>query len=827
MIDHKVPFPLNKRYALICLLMVSSPFAIADTAQTDASAKDAGKKQVASKKDQATKASDSKLTLDEMVVKKTDVKESPLATPSKTNISAPSTKVRKTDIDKTNAVTTADSVKYESGVFARQRYIGDPNAPVGMRGSNPYQAGRVMVFMDGMPIWNPLQSSYNGSPRWGLIGPGEIKSVEVIGGPFSAEYSGNAMGGVINYTTLMPQKREVYTEATYMLQPYNSMGTNKDLQGFKTFGSYGDKFGKFSTYFSYNHLENEGQPMTPTVVTGITTVGAAATPSFGALNETNPKGNGTGGASGAPMLQTGSDGIYHSVDDLYKWKGQYEINPELKTSIVAAFEDLDVTHVGQSFLTNAAGQTVWGSQLSGYNAGGYKLANNTSWGNSQQNRQTVTLGWGLDGRVFGNWYNNTNISYFDVLNDTTLSSSYNPQDPTYKTAAGQVGLRSHYTGTGWVGMKSAFTNDEFFGNKDLSYSTGFEYQRAHLMIAQENLSNYGANSVSTGTGATGTANALKPVASQSGGTTNSYAWFNQVSWRFLKDWDATPGIRFERWNMEDGRYLTSTNMTGSLNPQDREVSNWAPKFSLGYQPGNWKFRYSVAKAYRYAVADELFGNSSSLNGSGTAANSTLKPEDGTHHNLLGEYDFDNGYVRLNLFHENIRDAIYTQYIYVPGSNTLSSVMSSIGEVETNGIDFSTNFDRVMKSNFDFKLNATILRSEIISNPLNKALVGNQMPLMPNYRVNQLTTYHVGKDIDLSVGTRYQSPMYSQPDNKDNQAAYYGAFNESVYVDLKSTYHFNDKKGHISAGIDNINGNVAFYNHPLPLRTFFAQVGYKF
>ena len=760
-----------------------------------------------------------------MVVKKSDVRDTPFATPSKTNISAPSTKVRKDDIDKTNAVTTADSVKYESGIFARQRYIGDPNAPVGMRGSNPYQAGRVMVFMDGLPIWNPLQSSYNGSPRWGLIGPGEIKSVEVISGPFSAEYSGNAMGGVINYTTLMPQKREIYTEATYMLQPYNSMGTNTNLQGFKTFGSYGDKFGDFSTYFSYNHLENEGQPMTPTVVTGLTKTGAAAIPSFGALNETNPKGNGTGGAAGTPMLQTGSDGIYHSVDDLYKWKGAYDINSELKTSIVAAFEDLDVTHQGQSLLTNAAGQTVWGSQLSNYNAGGYKLVNNTSWGASQQNRQTVTLGWGLDGRVFGNWYNNTNISYFDVLNDTTISSSYNPQDPIYSTASGQVGLRSHYTGTGWVGMKSAFNNDEFFGNKDLSYSTGFEYQRAHLTIAQENLSNYGGNTVSTGVG--GGANALKPVASQSGGTTNSYAWFNQLSWRFMKDWDATPGIRFERWNMENGMYLTSANMTGSLNPQDREVSNWAPKFSLGFQPGNWKFRYSVAKAYRYPVADELFGNSSALNGGGAVANATLKPEDGTHHNLLGEYDFDNGYVRLNLFHENIRNAIYTQYIYAPGSATLSSAMSSIGEVETNGIDLSTNFDRIMNSNFDFKLNTTILNSQIISNPLNPSLVGNQMPLMPNYRVNQLTTYHYGKDLDLSVGTRYQSAMNSQPDNKDTQATYYGAFNESVYVDLKSTYYFNEKKGHVSAGIDNINGYVAFYNHPLPLRTFFAQVGYKF
>ena len=280
--------------------------------------------------------------------------------PSKTDFSTPKTKVTKKDIEKTNAVTTADSVKYESGVFARQRYIGDPNAPIGMRGSNPYQAGRVMVFMDGMPIWNPLQSSYNGSPRWGLIGPGEIKSVDVLGGPFSAQYSGNAMGGVINYNTLMPQKREVYTEATYMLQPYNSMGTNTNLQGFKTFGSYGDKFGDFSTYFSYNHLENEGQPMTPTVVTSLTP--KTTNPTTGALSETNPKGNGTGGAAGTPMLQVGSDGIYHSVDDLYKWKGAYDINPELNTSVVAAFENLDVTHVGQSFLTNTPGQTVWGSQ---------------------------------------------------------------------------------------------------------------------------------------------------------------------------------------------------------------------------------------------------------------------------------------------------------------------------------------------------------------------------------------------------------------------------------------------------------------------------------
>jgi iron complex outermembrane receptor protein len=77
-----------------------------------------------------------------------------------------------------------------------------------------------------------------------------------------------------------------------------------------------------------------------------------------------------------------------------------------------------------------------------------------------------------------------------------------------------------------------------------------------------------------------------------------------------------------------------------------------------------------------------------------------------------------------------------------------------------------------------------------------------------------------------VGTRYQGRMFSQLDNKDLQLPYYAAFTESVYVDLKATYRFN-KGGHISAGIDNINDYQAFFNHPLPQRTFFAQVGYKF
>lgn len=779
-------------------------------------------------------ANASSLTLSDIVVHGESEDGKP-ETSSKTNFASPSVKVARKDIEKTNAVTTSDSVKYESGVFVRQRYIGDPNAPVGMRGSNPYQGGRVMVFMDGMPIWNSLQYTFNGSPRWGLIGPGEIKSVDVLSGPFSAEYSGNAMGGVMNFNTLLPQKREVYTEATYILQPYSFEGTSKNLQGFKTFGSYGDKFGDFSSYFSYNHLENEGQPMTTYGYSNsaganggpLVAAGSNLTPVTGAYLEQNPKAIGTqanqGGYAGQPRISYGDSGVSKSIDNLYKWKGGYAINRNLDALFTVAFQDLDITSTGNTYLTDAAGRPIYGSGSTAYNFNGYQVVPvASSFGTSQQNRQTLTLGGGLSGKLFGNWNTNTNVSYFDVLHDQTIASTLNPNDPNNRNR-GQI---TDVDSMGWVNISTKFDNQEFFGNKDLSFATGYEYQHSKMYTTQYGSNNYAAVQRTN-------------VSLKSGGSTDTHGLFGQLSWRFLPSWDATFGTRLERWNMYDGVYTSNTlngsnaiTATANNAPADRQASAFSPKFSMGFEPGRWKFRYSVAKAYRFPLVGELFDNSNSLTGSSSVGNASLKPEDGTHHNLLGEYNFDNGFVRLNLFHENIRNAIYSSTISnsalgkTPAGNYTSAV-SNIGEVEINGIDLTVNQEQVFGSNFDVKLDTTILDSEILKNDGNRNYIGKDFPLLPDYRANLLTTYHFGKDWDFSVGTRYQGRMFSQLDNKDLQYPYYAAFTESVYVDLKGTYHFNNKKGHVSAGIDNINDYQAFFNHPLPQRTFFVQAGYKF
>ncbi len=62
------------------------------------------------------------------------------------------------------------------------------------------EAGRTLVLVDGVPV----NKSDGGSVNWNAIDPDEISRVEVLKGPGSSVYGGNAMGGVINMITRIP-----------------------------------------------------------------------------------------------------------------------------------------------------------------------------------------------------------------------------------------------------------------------------------------------------------------------------------------------------------------------------------------------------------------------------------------------------------------------------------------------------------------------------------------------------------------------------------------------------------------------------------------------
>ena len=122
----------------------------------------------------------------------------------------PTYKIDAVDIEtKVNATTVEDTVRYAPGVLIRKRFIGDPNGTLGIRTSNSFQSAHTSVYADGMPLHNPLRTSFSGAPRWSMVSPNEVEYSEVLYGPFSAQYGGASFGGVVNLTTRMPEKFEL------------------------------------------------------------------------------------------------------------------------------------------------------------------------------------------------------------------------------------------------------------------------------------------------------------------------------------------------------------------------------------------------------------------------------------------------------------------------------------------------------------------------------------------------------------------------------------------------------------------------------------------
>lgn len=76
------------------------------------------------------------------------------------------------------------------------------SSTVSLRGMGGEQ-GRTLVLVDGVPI----NKSDGGSVNWNSLSVNDIQRVEVIKGPGSSIYGGNAMGGIINLITPVPEKK--------------------------------------------------------------------------------------------------------------------------------------------------------------------------------------------------------------------------------------------------------------------------------------------------------------------------------------------------------------------------------------------------------------------------------------------------------------------------------------------------------------------------------------------------------------------------------------------------------------------------------------------
>lgn len=721
----------------------------------------------------------------------------------KTTQATPSYSTTAEEIEtRVNATTVEDTVRYAPGVLIRKRFIGDPNGTLGIRTSNSFQTTHSSVYADGMPLHNPVQTRFNGAPRWSMVAPSEIESTEVLYGPFSAQYGGASFGGVINLNTRMPEEFEAHMDAMGIFQDMHRGGRNELLTGYKTNLSVGNRFDRFSIFGSYNRFENEGQPQSPR--TNRVSNGANGIAATGGQFENQP--------TGAPGILYGDDGVAQQTTDLFKLKMGYDFTDDLKGLFTIAYEErLGETDDPLSLLKDASGNTLWGggtasgnSSNAAYNQSGKVFTvPGSAFSVGESERDTLNYGLNLKGKISDDWSIDTTASYYDAFNDRSVSSNLNPNHPLNQNK-GQVSD----TDAWWAAYDLKLATDNFLGRDDLSFMGGYQFNHAHLNLDVFDSNNYLQQTRDT-------------HRSDSGGETQTNSAFSQLEWRFLPDWSVMAGARFDHWQSIDG-HVRDFSRNNIQNFADRDASRVSPKASLEYSPDMWTFRYSFSKAYRFPIAEELFASVSRLNSLSVSA-PDLGPENGYFHNFMAQYDIPRGYVRANFFYDQINNEI-ANTLQNFGSTQVTTFLP-IEQTEAIGVDLTFEQNEIFELPLDLMLNGTFIDKQITKNSRNTDLVGSQWDRIPKLQANASLTYHIMPVWDSSVSVRYRSDSFQRLDNTDTEANVFGGTDESTFVDLKTNYHLrlNSKlKSTLSAGIDNLFDVNAFENHPYPQRTFFVK-----
>ena len=722
----------------------------------------------------------------------------------------PTSVLTQEDMVSINATTTEDLVKFEPSIVIRKRYIGDSNGTLGLRGSNMFATPRSMVFADGVPLHYLLQTRWSGAPRWTMVSASEIAQVEILYGPFSAEYSGNSMGGVILIETAIPQERKVHVDLDYFVQDFSAYGFNDTLEGYKTFVSYGDTFrsdnlGDLSVYLSYNRLENNSQPQSYYFDSKRTLNNA--TPVTGLIVDTD--------VYGKPAYYFGDTGVEQAVTDNFKLKLGYDFD-NWSSLLNIAYEDRNTLRdSANSYLTNSAGNTVWSGNFS---QDGIAITVPASrLGASELDRRSLSTGLRIKGELNEHTRFEANMSDFRILEDNNRASSHALPDPLFKDR----GLTTNYEDTGWQTLEGKFTFSDL-GVSGLELITGARYEAYEL-----NLDSYNSAAWIKGdfAGYTG----------RSGGKTNISAAFVQMNWDISERWDLALGGRYERWQSEDGYYSKDVAVTPEfdlVNVVEASSNQFSPKFSLGYVPADsWLVRYSLAKAYRFPIVEELFAQSASYSNA-VEARPDLKPENGLHHNLMLEKQFDAGYARINIFTETIQDAIESQTTLLPSGSAVPSIttFSAVDEVETDGVELILNRYGVLVPELDIRFNIAYTKSIITDNSTAEGanpattLEGNDYPHMPRWRGNVMATYHASDRWDLSANLQYADKSFGRLQNDDTAENVMGAQDGYTRIGVKTTYDLRDNL-ELGFGIDNVTDEISYVAHPWPGRSYYLSLSY--
>jgi iron complex outermembrane receptor protein len=703
-----------------------------------------------------------------------------------------------------NAADAEDALKYFPSLNVRKRYIGDyDHAVLATRASGTGNSARSLVYADGILLSNLLGNGASYTPRWGLVTPEEIERVDVLYGPFSAAYSGNSAGAIVDFVTRMPTQFEAHAKLQGFTQNFKVYGSDDRFSGGSGSASLGNKNGDWAWWVNLNRLDSTGQPIafaTRLVSQGV--AGSAGTPVSGAVAGQNP--------SGKDWLVFGDTNRIHTVQDHAKLKLAYDISATLRASYTLGAWTNTADREVSSYLRDAAGNTVYGSAANAkVNIDGrdYTLVG-SDFAPSHGKLEHLAQGLSLKSNTRGTWDWEAAASVYDYTKDevrTPLPTAFLPA-----AALGGAGRIADMKGTGWntLALKGIWRPQGYQGEHTVE--GGLQRDAFKLRTLVSNTSDWLGGDAGT------------RFSSFNGNTTLASAWA-QDAWRFSPHWKAVIGGRLEHWRAFNGEIADAT----TAPPQafaERSESHFSPKAALSFSPGDdWTFKASVGRAVRMPTVAELYQGSISA---GTIVNNdpTLKPEKSWTGELTAERYVTGGVLRATLFHERTTDALYSQANVAAGSTV--TTIQNVDAMRTTGLELAAQVSDVGIKGLDLGASLTYADSLITKNDKFPASVGQWQPRVPKWRANLLATWQPDDRWSFSGGVRYSGRQYGTLDNSDPNGEAYTGVSSFLVADLRVQYRI-DKQWKASAGIDNLGNRTYWAFHPYTQRTFNAELRYDY
>lgn len=675
--------------------------------------------------------------------------------------------ITREQMEKINIRTIDEAIKYEVGVFdKRSKGIADATPRVQLRGL--YGQDRTLVLLNGLP----LNNGYSGDVQWNTLGIENVDRIEVIRGPGSALYGGNAMGGVINIITRDPEKTEAIVTAGY---------GSDDSKRFRALA--GDRWKKFAAQVGFGYEDTGGYAsslVTRSISSGTGTLGG---------------GYPTTSTSGKDMWVIGDKGDNWARRWNVNFRTSYEVTETGKISF-------DLQHGFFRYGYDEPHTYLYDSLGNRSFSGTVNVGDNQKASASPSNYIYYT---GIGQEVQDTYF----LNYTDVLGDKLQVDA-------------KVGV---YDLDDWYTSNSA-SGDEDYENapgtlSDSNTLTVFTDLQGNLPLGDSHLLTFGLYFRYDGYNQDSySLSYYRDEDSKTGKTeiTNGkdtfYAVYLQDEWQLLEHLTLYGGLRFDYWQAFDGESGDPDDPMSFDEPNDYAFS---PKFSAVWNPLNDSYvRGSIGRAFRAPNIYELYRTWQGSSGT-YYSNPDLDPETLWNFEIGGEQYFWDRRINISAtyFHTKLDDAIER---YKEGSDYL---LDNVSEVTVNGIEVAASVRPV--DWLKVWANYTYNDSKVEKNERNPAAEGKHLTGVPDHLINVGVDFSY-KWVVASLYGQYQGRIYTSELNDDVDDVY-GGYSKRWLWNTKITI---TPQQHlfVSASVNNLFDEDYFDYYVGQGRNYLVEIGLK-